>query len=109
MVRSRCVVDHDFAHALFALQSRIGLPGLVQGKTWVVEHGVVDQHVYAQVPPRAEYELTDFDQSLRDILEQMQSWGGLFKPGSKPPRLPLRDLMCASDPIRSLSLSARHC
>ncbi|MEM1248707.1 MAG: helix-turn-helix domain-containing protein [Acidobacteriota bacterium] len=41
--------------------------------------GVVSRHVFAEVPPRVEYEVTDFGQSLQPILLQMQSWGSQFK------------------------------
>ena len=41
--------------------------------------GVLSRHVFAEVPPRVEYELTDFGRSLEGILEQMQEWGRGFK------------------------------
>ena len=40
---------------------------------------VLSRHVYAEVPPRVEYELTEFGRSLEPILDQMQSWGKAFK------------------------------
>jgi len=41
--------------------------------------GVVARHVFAEVPPRVEYELTEFGRSLDDILTRMQEWGSAFK------------------------------
>ena len=41
--------------------------------------GVIDRHVFAEVPPRVEYEVTEFGRSLQPILESMQSWGSEFK------------------------------
>ena len=41
--------------------------------------GVVSREVFAEVPPRVEYDVTDFGRSLRPILEQMQAWGADFK------------------------------
>ncbi|MCR9244683.1 MAG: winged helix-turn-helix transcriptional regulator [bacterium] len=41
--------------------------------------GVIDRHVFAQVPPRVEYEVTEFGRSLEPILVQMQEWGRGFK------------------------------
>ena len=41
--------------------------------------GVIDRHVFAEVPPRVEYELTEFGRSLEPILNLMQEWGGEFK------------------------------
>ncbi len=41
--------------------------------------GVLSRHVFAEVPPRVEYEVTDFGRSLGPILEQMMEWGAAFK------------------------------
>ena len=41
--------------------------------------GVVARHVFAEVPPRVEYELTEFGRSLERILVLMQEWGSAFK------------------------------
>lgn len=41
--------------------------------------GVLSRHVYAEVPPRVEYELTEFGRTLEQILLDMQTWGRDFK------------------------------
>ncbi|MEM8605357.1 MAG: helix-turn-helix domain-containing protein [Cyanobacteria bacterium P01_H01_bin.121] len=41
--------------------------------------GVLVRHVYAEVPPRVEYELTEFGHSLEPLLLLMQEWGCRFK------------------------------
>ena len=39
------------------------------------EDGVLVRTVYAQVPPRVEYKLSEFGQSLRPVLLLMRQWG----------------------------------
>ena len=41
--------------------------------------GVLSRHVFAEVPPRVEYELTEFGRSLEPILTVMRDWGAEFK------------------------------
>ena len=41
--------------------------------------GIVNRNAYAEVPPRVEYELTEYGITLESILVQMQEWGREFK------------------------------
>lgn len=41
--------------------------------------GIISRHAYAEVPPRVEYELTEYGFTLEPILVQMQEWGREFK------------------------------
>ena len=39
------------------------------------ENGLVHREVYAQVPPKVEYSLTELGRSLKPILDAMRDWG----------------------------------
>ena len=41
--------------------------------------GIIRRTVYAEVPPRVEYEVTEFGRSLQPIIAAMQGWGSDFK------------------------------
>lgn len=43
------------------------------------DDGVIRRHVFPEVPPRVEYELTDFGRTLEGLLLQMRKWGKDFK------------------------------
>ncbi|MGM9643654.1 MAG: winged helix-turn-helix transcriptional regulator [Eubacteriales bacterium] len=47
------------------------------------ESGLLTRKVYAEVPPRVEYSLTELGHSLRPILDAMSSWGENYKASSK--------------------------
>ena len=47
------------------------------------QSGLVNRKVYAEVPPRVEYSLTELGQSLKPILDAMWSWGEDYKASVK--------------------------
>lgn len=52
-----------------------------------LEHdGLIKRTVYAEVPPRVEYELTPLGETMRPIVESMRQWGMWYEqrtPGKK--------------------------
>jgi DNA-binding HxlR family transcriptional regulator len=47
------------------------------------EHSLVDRKIYAEVPPRVEYSLTELGKSLKPIHDEMLKWGEEYKKKSK--------------------------
>ncbi|MCW3161571.1 winged helix-turn-helix transcriptional regulator [Chryseobacterium oryctis] len=40
---------------------------------------IITRTVYAEVPPRVEYELTEIGYKLKPIIEELEKWGKLHK------------------------------
>lgn len=43
------------------------------------ESGLINRTVYAEVPPKVEYSLTELGRSLKPVLDAMQNWGESYK------------------------------
>jgi DNA-binding HxlR family transcriptional regulator len=52
--------------------------------------GLVHRRVYAQIPPKVEYSLTDFGRTLEPVLLGLRDWGGEYlrhqRPAESPPK-----------------------
>ena len=69
---------HDGTHRFAALRRKI--PGvsermLTQQLRELEDDGIVHREVYPEVPPKVEYSLTAYGQTLRPITRVMCEWG----------------------------------
>jgi DNA-binding HxlR family transcriptional regulator len=50
------------------------------------EDGIISRKVYAEIPPRVEYTLTEFGLTLSPVIQTMAQWGEEFKLKKKKSR-----------------------
>lgn len=43
------------------------------------EDGLIEREVFAEVPPRVVYSMSDLGNTLRPIIDAMQNWGTEYK------------------------------
>ena len=65
--------NHEFRSLIPAITQKM----LTQHLRELEEEGVILRVSYNQVPPKVEYELTDYGWSLKEILHLMCRWGDL--------------------------------
>jgi DNA-binding HxlR family transcriptional regulator len=69
----------------------IGSPKTLTERLRILEHqGILTRTVYAEVPPRVVYELTERGHSFRSVLEAMAAWGDADS-ARDPAPLPVRE------------------
>ena len=61
-----------------------GVPGISQkvltdNLRGLEKDGLVNREVFAEVPPRVVYSLSELGQTLKPILDSMKNWGELYK------------------------------
>lgn len=47
------------------------------------DDGLIEREVFAEVPPRVEYSLSDLGKTLKPILDAMSCWGADYKSNLK--------------------------
>lgn len=52
---------------------------LTQSLRSMEEDGLIVRTVYAEVPPRVEYSLSELGKTMRPILDAMEQWGNEYK------------------------------
>jgi len=52
---------------------------LTQNLRAMEENGLLTRKVYAEVPPRVEYTLTEVGKSLKPVLDTMYAWGERYQ------------------------------
>ena len=65
----------ELRKALLAISRKV----LTQNLRSMEEDGLIARKVFAEVPPRVEYSITDLGNSLRPIIDSMMKWGEEYR------------------------------
>ena len=65
----------DFLKSIPAISKKV----LTDDLRALEEDGIIAREVFAEVPPRVEYSLTELGKSLKPILDAMFEWGTDYK------------------------------
>ncbi len=65
----------ELRHALGSVSQKVLTASLRE----LESDGLVNREVFAEVPPRVEYELTDLGRSLRPVISSMFRWGLFYR------------------------------
>ena len=65
----------DFAKTIPGISKKV----LTDNLRALEDDGLVDREVFAEVPPRVEYSLSDLGKTLKPILDAMFEWGTEYK------------------------------
>lgn len=65
----------DFTKTIPAISKKV----LTDNLRALEDDGIIDRQVYAEVPPRVVYSLSDLGKTLKPILDAMMAWGTEYK------------------------------
>ena len=65
----------DFIKTIPAISKKV----LTDNLRALESDGIINRQVFAEVPPRVEYTLSELGQSLKPILDAMLDWGTEYK------------------------------
>ena len=65
----------DFLKSVMGISKKV----LTDNLRALEEDGIVNREVFAEVPPRVEYSLTELGASLKPVLDAMRDWGSDYK------------------------------
>lgn len=65
----------DFIKTIPAISKKV----LTDNLRALENDGLIDRFVFAEVPPRVEYSLTELGKTLKPVLDAMSDWGNDYK------------------------------